>query len=296
MASRVLADHNGGVSEKVFFDFDKEYSQLKSQASTIAGKMRALKKRGEEDGLDVQEYEYQRKRRMRPLEERRKAYENGRLYLKFWKDPLGAKLTPIEEFSDEVGLTEEQRQQKWEDEGYVAGREGKNRDACPHPDPNSLGARYWMAGYDRGQAANAAGIKKKPDEAATDAPKKRGRPSKAEKEAAAAAEKEAERLAAEKAAKTVIAGGEVRVTYWHDVKGGRVLEINDGSMPPKGAENLTKPEFLKLQSEYKKKEEDDWNSKASTAANPDQVDGDEDDEDEAPPASGDEAPPASATN
>ncbi len=288
---------NGGVSEKVFFDFDREYSSLKSQASAIAGKMRALKKRGEEDGLDVQEYEYHRKRRMRPLEERRKAYENGRLYLKFWKDPLGAAMNAIDDIKDEVGLSDEERQKKWEDEGYVVGISGGNRDQCPHPDPNSLGARFWMAGYDKGQAKNAPKKKAPSPEPVEDGP--RGATAaevKAKSSKAKVEPKHEPEVQEAKSRKGKMKG----VTYWHNAELKKVYEIDaTADAPPEGATNITKPEYERLKAEYATAEQSDWDDNAPPAGDEDVAhdeldkdDGDEDageddgdeDEDEDPPS------------
>ena len=277
MPPRVLADHNGGVTEKVFFDFHREYESLKAQASSIAGKMRALKKRGTDDGIDIEEYEYQRKRRNRPIAERQRAYENGRLYLRFWKDPLGAKMTEIKEFSDEVGLTDEERQKKWEDEGYVAGAAGKNRDVCPHEDPNSLGARFWMAGYDKGQAMLGSKIKKgpvKPEE----------KP--AEKPAPAAAASSKEPIVPKVEPEVEAAGKRRRgggVTYWHNEALQKVYEINISDATPEGAVSVTRKEYDRLKAEYDKKADDDWETAGKAAAETLPAEEEEVD-DEAPPA------------
>ena len=290
--ARVLA-HNGGVTEKVFFDFEREYSSLKSQASAIAGKMRALKKRATDDGLDVEEFEYQRKRRDRPIEERRKAYENGRLYLKFWKDPLGAQLAEIAEVKGDVGLTDEEREKRWEDEGYIVGARGGDRKECPHPDPNSLGYRVWSMGYDKGQAAIAPKKGGKAPAAVADGPaastdtttgKLTG--GVADKAGAPGPEKDKPKDEPEVAAAKARGGkkGKAGVTYWHNAELRKVYQITTADADPEGAVNITKPEFEKLQAEYAKAEEDDWNSiaKPGTMAEPP---AEKEDEDEDPPPS-----------
>lgn len=290
--SRVLGD-NGGVSEAVFFAYDRERSSLRAQAAAINGKVRALNKRAEEDGLDVQEYEYQRKRRDRPLEERRKSYEAGRLYLKFWKDPLGAQLAEIAEVKDEIGLTDDERLKKWEDEGYVVGMRGGNRTENPHPDPNSLGARTWSAGYDKGQAKLAPKKAGKAPAAVADGPAVASTDTTGGKLTGGVAKegkpgpKDEPEVAAAKAR-----GGKGRtkgVTYWHNAELRKVYEITTADPDPEGAVSITKPEFERLKAEYAKAEEDDWNStgsetKPGTMAEP-PAEKEDADEDEDPPAS-----------
>lgn len=285
---RVLSGDNGGVTEKVFFDFDREYQEAKSMMTSAAAKMKSVKKRGADNGIDVPEYEWTRKYRNKTLEQQRTAHNHRVAYMNFWKMPIGAKIAEVDEFSEDVGLSDEDRQKKWENDGYVAAREGKRRDTCPHPDPNSLGARFWMAGYDRGEKQNtmenAKGIKKgaaPKHEPEVEAAKKRGRP----KKGASPAEP------SKSAEQPSHAGGEVRVTYWNDVVKERVLKISDGSAPPAGAVNLTKAEYEKLEAEYAAKADEEWEGTGAAAGNistgEERVDPEaEEDEDETPPAAG----------
>lgn len=276
MAPKVLAD-NGGVTEKVFFDFDRAYNEAKSKMASAAAHLKTVKKRGEDDGIDIQEYEYQRKRRNRPIEERRKSYENGRLYLKYWKDPIGAQLSEIKEVKDEVGLSEEERFKKWEDEGYVAGISGKNRDTCPHDDPNSLGARHWMKGYDEGQAKLGKGFKQKAPDAP--APEKAKEPVQQPEKAKPKDEPEVA------AAKAKRGKSQTGVTYWHNAEIKKVYAVPQSDAEPAGAVSITKAEYDKLAAEYAKAEEDEWDREAAQQAAAKAEDGDNDeDEDEAPPA------------
>lgn len=188
--SKVLEETNGYVSESTFFGHDREWDGLKSQMSGLAGKMRALRKRMKDDGIDIEDFVYQKKKRAKSVSDQTASYERQRLYGQYWKMPVAVAQAELGTVADETGLTDEQRQKKWQDDGYVVGISGKGMDQNPH-DPNSVAGRFWIEGWREGQKKLGEGIKQKKADAAkpkadggatvtniTDGKRGRGRPKK----------------------------------------------------------------------------------------------------------------------
>lgn len=271
-----------GISEDTFFHHDRIFRELKKQQSALANSVKAAKKAALDDGLDYEDYKWVNRQQAKTVEQQRISHNNRTAYLRFFKMPQGAQLAPIAEIKDEIGLTEEERKAKWEDEGYVAGVTGQNRDQCPHEDPNSLGARTWMAGYDRGQAKLAKGIRQKPKDPAPAA------------DAAPAAEKKpaAEGKITPKpepevaTAKARRAGKKPGVTYWHHAGIGKVYEIDSSTVAPEGSVSITREEYEKLAAEYKAKEDADWDVVAKKEGADADAATDGDDDGGEPPAPG----------
>jgi len=278
MPPRVLNEGSiVGISEDVFFHHDRIFTDLKKQQSSIAGKMKAAKKSAEDDGLNYEDYKWALRQRALSVEQQRISHNNRYAYLRFYKMPVSEQMAPIAELKDAVGLTDDERQKKWEDEGYVAGVTGMNRDTCQHDDPNSIAAKFWMAGYDRGQAKLGKGFKKKPADPAPE--KEPAATSKPEEKIVPKPEPEVATAKAKRSAKK-------GVTYWHNAEIGKVYEVDVAGAAPEGSVSITRPEYEKLAAEYKTKEEDDWNAVASKDPAPAEVDADADDEGDGPPAPG----------
>ena len=254
MPPKVLEAGNGGVTETVFFDALRELDEIDKQMNMLKAKKRVAWKRAEDSGLVKKDLETVMKDRLIPISERIKSHNNRTLYQRFLKVP-GAEDIPIldEKKADGLGLSEEEWQARWENDGFIAGRTGRNRDTCPHEDPNSLGARFWMAGYDRGQAENAAGIKatkkkiKEEDEAKAKAAAEEPPPPEAKIKPKP--EPEVQQAGARRK------GG---VTYWHNAELKKVYEITSADADPVGATNITKPEYTKLKAEYEAAEKAEW--------------------------------------
>lgn len=248
MASKVLAaGDNGGVTEGTFFHHVRAIEDIKKQQSGLSGKMRQAKAKAKDDGIDIQDLEWALKQRAQSAEQQRKSHNNRVAYLKFMKMPIAEHLGAItEEISDEIGMSEEDRQKKWENDGYVAARQGDGRDKNPHDDPNSLGARYWFTGWERGQAENAKGIKKKP----------------ADKPAAPAAEKAKPQHEPEVQAASGRKAKAKGVSYWHNAETKKVYEVDSSQANPEGAVAIKREEYETLKAQYDKELEDDWNAKA----------------------------------
>lgn len=246
MASRVLnGDDNGGVSEAVFFQHLRNVDDVAKQKMALVAREKAVWKAATDDGISKDDLKVVMKDRAQTVDQRIASFNRRNSYRRFLKMPEALNLPVLEDMKDEIGLTEEARHKKWEDEGYVAGKSGKNRDVCPHTDPNSIGARIWMGGYDKGQAAIAP--KKKPPEQqallpaavpngedAAAAPKKRGRP----------------------------AG----VSYWHHAEQKAVFAVTIADKPaPEGSVNVTKPEYEKLKAEYEAALQAEWDANDAAA-------------------------------
>lgn len=160
---KVIEETNGDVSEGTFFHHDKEWDSLTSQMSSMASKKRALRKRMKDDGIDIDDFLYQKKKRAKPVAEQVASYNRQLLYGQYWKMPAAMAQVKLGEINDELGLTDEQRQKKWQDDGFIQGRSGKGMDTSPH-DPNSVAGRFWLEGWRDGQKKNAEGIKAKKNE------------------------------------------------------------------------------------------------------------------------------------
>lgn len=196
--ARILDDeaakHNGGITDTVFFHHVKEWGNLESQMNSIKAKMAAAKKQAKDDGVDHADMVHAIKQSKRPLAEQTDQYNRRLSYYRFMRLPIGTHMNFVDDnISDTTGLTDEQREESWKNQGFIAGVNAVNRDTCPH-DPNSVAGRIWLQGYDEGQAKNAEGIKKPTVAKVEAAPKEkaaRGRKPKAKDEAPAGEEQTA---------------------------------------------------------------------------------------------------------
>jgi ribosome modulation factor len=193
MAGRVLEsnDNGDGPTEEVFTRILNEHIRLEKEASSVRSKQKALKKKAEDDGIDMTDLKAALK--LVSADPREVIAQRNRelQYARWLKAPVGEQLHMLEMPPDQSKMSDEQREQKWEDEGWQAGLMGRDRDTCPHA-PESLGFQAWMRGYDAGQRKNLSGIKGPNNKPVTDpsnapkldgtgtdaAPKRRGRPPK----------------------------------------------------------------------------------------------------------------------
>jgi ribosome modulation factor len=303
MARVLNGDNGGGISSDVFWHHVRAFEDLERQMNSIKGKIGAQKKLAIDDGLILKDLDKVKKERAMTVDDQIASFNRQNAYRRFFKMPVAAFIPVLADVKDETGLTDEERQQKWEDEGYVAGKLGLNRDTCPHDDPNSLGARYWMAGYDKGQGELAKGFKqKKPDPKPAESPETKTKPKDEPEVAAAKARggRKPKEAAPIPPVDPVSKTGTVGITYWHDIKGHRVIENKDGSPPVKGWENITRPEFDKLFQQYKAEADAEWETQAANKKpepdtdesaggdddGDDNGDADVDEEEEAPPVPG----------
>ena len=273
--SRVLTDapagigHNGGQpTEESFFRRLRELNDLEQQDMRLKAKKKQWKKDTKDDGIDIDDLMYAKKLGNLSLEEQIASHNRRLTYLKYMKRPIASQINIIDPaFTDETGLSDEQREEKWQNIGYVGGREGKSlSDVMSGHDPNGDTGRWITAGWEAGQAENAKGIKKGPAKKSSDAetgkltggvsdtkpesgatpqtvdsesPKRRGRPPK-----------------------------NPGVTYWHreDVK--KVYEVPQSDAPPEGAANITKAEYESLKAKYDAENDDDWDSSGPASDDP----------------------------
>lgn len=198
-AGRVLeSTDNGGVTEAVFTRHLNEHIRLEKLASEVRAKQKALKKAAEDDGVIMADMKDALKIASEDPATVIERQNRITQYANWLKAPVGAQLQMLEMPPDQSKITDEQREQKWSDEGFQAGLLGKNRDTCPH-DPNSPGGRAWLQGYEQGQKRNLGGIKgpdgkpvteSAPAAANADKPK-RGRPKKNQSAAPSSGSEEA---------------------------------------------------------------------------------------------------------
>lgn len=260
---RVLS--NGDVSEFVFFGILRDYEDLNKRKAKLASDEKTLRKRAKDDGVNLNDLKQVLRERALTVDEQVQAHNRRLAYRRFLKMPASAQMTFIDEsLSDETGLTPEQREQKWQDIGFVAGREGKSlTDVMQGVDPNSEIGRWITTGWEAGQEENAKGIKqkaraprvledKKPAEANGDpapaeadapsnvTPARRGRPPKD------------------------------GLVYYHDEFDKKLYVLKKGETPPQGAVNITRAQHAELEAKYAaeppKPEDDSFDSPAEGAA------------------------------
>lgn len=256
-----LVGHNGDVTENTFFHHFREWEDLQRQKSAIAGKIGQLKKRMKDDGIVVKDFEEVLSLRAMTVEDQVASFNAQLSYMNFMKMPIAAHMQFIDQFDDETNMTDEQRREKWDNEGYVSGRAGLNRDVCPH-DPNSEAGRLWMAGYDRGQKENAEPIKKKSAAAKAKPKAKDDGPDEANGDATPDPDPEP--------VGDLSDAGKGGVTYWHNAEAKQVYERKVSDPDPKGAVPITRAEYDKLVVEYTAAEAEEWDKagQAEDAAPP----------------------------
>jgi hypothetical protein len=269
--AKVHADHNGGLSESTFFHHLKIRDDLERQAMGIKAKQKAAEKSASDDGIDIAALKQVLKDRAIPVAERIKRFNQANLYRRFLGQPEGKMLPVLDEnFNEDIGLTDEQREEKWRQHGYIGAREGKGlTDVMGDHDPNLAAGRCIREGWEKGQAENAKGIKataKKPDPVEPAAPADEGK---------VVPKDEPEVAEAKKRGRPPKAKG---LTYWHKPDARKVYEVSQADAPPEGAVNITKEEYEALKAQYEKADEDDWDSVAPAGA-------------DAPPAPDADAPP-----
>ena len=257
--SRVLGEgakpsgFNGdGPTEATFFKHQRAYEAIESDKASLRGKVKKAKKAAADDGVDWDDLkDLSGLRGSGAAEAEAARLQRMARYLGYMKNPLAAVLATMSEFkTDETSLTEEEREKKWRDHGYVGSREGKGLDqVLEGHDPNGDTGRWIRSGWEAGQKENAAPIKEpakakgkeKPDTVkADDKPKPQPEP-----EVAAANKK-----AASKAKPGVV--------YYHNVEAKKVLELDQHAVFPEGYVPITRPEFEKLKAEYAAAENAAW--------------------------------------
>ncbi len=251
--TKVIGD-NGGVSEAVWWKHYQVFEGLAKEKSNHANKVKKANKACKDDGIDPNDFKDINQVRAQAMAEFIDKHNRMVRMMRFVRHPAAPYMTEIDPtLSDETGLTDEQRQTKWENIGYVAGRAAADRvETMKGHDPNSDTGRWILAGYDRGQAENAAGIKK-----GTAAPK--AAETKPEQPPADGPKDEPEVVAAK------ARGKKSGVVYWHNAELRKVYEQKLPVDPdPEGAKPITKKEYDKLSVEYAAADKADWESSAPT--------------------------------
>lgn len=271
--SKILADHNGGVSEKTFFDAVRAKEDIKKRKGKLAADEKEINKRIIDDGIIMDDLNWVLRQRALTLEERIASHNARMAFLKYLKMPEGTQITFIDPaMSDETGLSPEEREEKWQNFGYVAGRAGQGlSDVMQGHDPNGETGRFITTGWEAGQADLAKGIKQKP-KAAEKGEKTAAAPAATKPEAAAPAATE---KVVPKHEQEVLDAGvkrrgrppkETGITYWHNAETKQVFKVTEVDAQPKGSINITKPEFDTLLAKYEKEEKDSWEGAAAAAA------------------------------
>lgn len=256
--SKILSDHNGGVSENTFFHHVRELENIAKQEMSLKAKKKAQMKAAKEDGIDVDDLKWAQKERARSEHERRASHNRRVSYLRFFKVRTGVDMNFIDEtVDDDTGLNEAEREDKWTNFGFVGSREGKGlADVMQGHDPNSDTGRWITAGWERGQAENAKPIKKKSSD--TDTGKMNGgvKPAAEAKDAGPKHEPEVE--TAKRRGRPPKDG----ITFWHKEETKQVFKVSAADAPPEGAKNITKKEYERLAAEYEQSEKAAWEGAA----------------------------------
>lgn len=265
---RVIGD-NGGVSEAVWWKHYQVFEGLAKEKSNHANKVKKANKACKDDGIDPADFKDINQVRAQALAEYIDKHNRLVRMMHFVKHPAAPYMQEIDPtLSDETGLTDEQRQEKWENIGYVAGRSAADRvETMKGHDPNSDTGRWILAGYERGQAENAKGIKKGPDKA----PKAEEPAPVADAKVNPKPEPEVVAAGAKKAA-----GKKAGVTYWHNAELKKVYEVTTADPDPEGAKPITKKEYEKLATEYAEAEKQNWEESAPAAEGEKPATGDDD--------------------
>lgn len=161
----IQKDYSGGVSADSVVGLSLELSGHKEKMKSAQGRLRETRKRMEEGGIDLKSYDLAMKLSAldpyEAIERLNKAY----FYLKAMHAPVGAQLG-FHDMVNDNSLTEEQRLQKWYDEGHLAGSTGKWEKDCPHGVHLPAGQK-WLEGYRDAQAKLASNFS--PSEPVTEA-------------------------------------------------------------------------------------------------------------------------------
>lgn len=257
--------HNGGVSEAVWWKHYQAFEAHAKKKANLDNDKKKIIKAAKDDGIDPEDFKDINKVRAQAFNDFIDKHNRMVRMMQFVRHPAAPFMQMIDpSLSDETGLTDEQRQEKWENIGYVAGRSSSVRDlpaVMEGHDPNSDTGRWITAGYERGQAENAKGIKapKKAPEPATEQ-----KPVDQTQQQADAAQQQVDsgpkdepEVAAAKAR-----GKRGGVTYWHNEELKKVYEVGVSDADPEGAKPITKKEFVALGEKYAAEEKQNWEDSA----------------------------------
>jgi hypothetical protein len=240
LADRILS--NGTVSEAVWWKHYNALEDWAKQKARLDNDKKKLIKACRDDGVDPDDFKDINKTRAMALAEFIDKHNRNVRMMRMVRHPAAQYMQEIDPtLSDETGLTDEQRQTKWEDHGYVAGRAGKTlAEATEGHDPNSETGRWIIQGFENGK--NALGTRqgnKGPEPVAKQTESK----PLAETAGKITPKQEPEVAAAK--------GRGKGVTYWHHAERRQVFEVGIGDTPaPEGSVAIRKPEYEKLKIEY----------------------------------------------
>lgn len=189
----ILKDYSGGITETAVIASHREITEHRERMKSAQGKLREARKRAEESGMDPKAYDLAMKLMKMDEVAAVDLLNKTIFYTKMLRAPIGAQLNFIDMVTDNANLTDEQRLERWYDEGYNAGANGQGQDACRHQ-MNMPAGQAWLNGWSSAQAELAKGFKPLDDEdpgdepgeeqveaaaeapAAEEPPKRRGRP------------------------------------------------------------------------------------------------------------------------
>lgn len=257
--SKVLSEGNGGdFSERVFWEHYNVKKELDKKQMALNSAKGEAKKRAKEDGIDWKDFQAIEKTASLSFNEQLAAFNRQNRMMSFLHMRIAEFIPMIDEtLSDETGMSDEQREKKWDGHGYVKGRSGESlADALQGHDPTSETGQWISVGWERGQQAlgtrNRSGPARtppappvakepaKPAEEKTEEKTEEKVKPKPEPEVAAAGAKKA---AAKKSG----------VSYWHHEERRQVFEIGVSDAPaPDGSVNITKKEYEALKAKYDK--------------------------------------------
>lgn len=240
MADRILS--NGDVSPEVWWQRYNEYTNLLKAQASLNAKKAAAKKAAKDDGVEWKDFQDVDKMRALSMSEQIAKHNRMVRMMQFLKQPVAVHMTLIDEtLSDETGLTDEQREEKWNNYGYVKGRGGETlAEALEGHDPNSETGRWITDGHENGK--NALGTR----------PGSRGPAPAAKQTESKPLAGTAGKITPKQEPEVAAAKGRGKgFTYWHHAERRQVFEVGIGDTPaPEGSVAIRKPEYEKLKAEY----------------------------------------------
>lgn len=181
--AKTLRDHSEGLNPGMIAGLHKEVSDHREKMKSAQGKLRTVRKRMEENGVDGAAYDLALSlMKLDPVEAKLRL-NRAFFILQALHAPVGSQLSFIDMVDDNAPGTDEVREKRWFDEGFHACIVGKTETDCPHA-LNMPAGQQWLSGYREAQseaiqartAAELAEANPVDDIGSGEKPKRRGRP------------------------------------------------------------------------------------------------------------------------
>ena len=150
--------HNGGVTQELLLSHLADLNRLKSQEEKAKTAYKKARKKAKSDGIVLMDLDYAVSQAEKLPEEVIAAHNTRIQYMDWMGIPTAKMLTKVEPTDERhLELTDEERAENAKQDGYVAGREGKDQKQNPH-DLNTPAGQGWMEGWHQGQKELVPGM------------------------------------------------------------------------------------------------------------------------------------------